>query len=317
MTTRLSRPSKALLERHHAFVASDNTFQRRARLLQTLWREREGLAIGSHRGRPLGSRIAMPAAEERLENYLTPTIRDVVRREVIEAPPGHGALFGRPRIFNDLLSSQPLCFNLFGELSEDLELATRVFRRLLPGRVHQVEEVAFERSPGRGDRRYTGDKSAFDVFVRFRDASGGTGFVGIEVKYHEDLSDQPANHRERYDELAEGMGVFKRDHLKQLRAKPLQQIWRDHLLAGSMLGAGDGWADGCFAFLYPRDNMHCARAVAAYRECLTDQRTFVEWTLEGVVAAIVHAGDSEWVQRCRERYLGFARVDYAVAQSEG
>jgi hypothetical protein len=40
-------------------------------------------------------------------------------------------LFAQPRIFDDLLSSQPLRFNLFGELTRDLALASRVMHRLL------------------------------------------------------------------------------------------------------------------------------------------------------------------------------------------
>ena len=120
---------KDVLLEHHVWVQSDNGFQQRARLMQALWREEQGLPVGDHRGRPLGSRLDMPRAEQQLENYLTDTIRDVVRREVLDPERSAGKLYGRPRIFNDLLSSQPLCFNLFGELQQDLDLATRVFKQ--------------------------------------------------------------------------------------------------------------------------------------------------------------------------------------------
>jgi len=33
-----------LARKHHAFVSSDNPFQRRARVLQALWREEQGTA---------------------------------------------------------------------------------------------------------------------------------------------------------------------------------------------------------------------------------------------------------------------------------
>ena len=117
-------PSVAVLADHDVLVPTDNSFQRRARLLQALWREEQGLPVGEHRGRRLGSRLAMPAAKEELSNYLTDTIRAVVRAEVLDAARGQGKLYGQPRIFNDLLSSQPLCFNLFGELQQDLPLAS-------------------------------------------------------------------------------------------------------------------------------------------------------------------------------------------------
>ena len=132
-----------------------------------------------------------------------------------------GKLYGQPRIFNDLLSSQPLCFNLFAELAEDLALATRVFHRLLPGRVAEVNAIEFEWSPGRGDPKYTADNSAFDVFVRFATPTGRDGFVGIEVKYHESLNDKAAKLRPRYFEVADAMGIFRADSRERLQLKSL------------------------------------------------------------------------------------------------
>jgi hypothetical protein len=127
-------PFETLLAEHHVLVPTDNPFQRRARLLQALWRHEQGLPIGEHRGRPLGSRLALPAAKVTLSNYITDGVRDVVRREVLDRDRAKDKLYGQPRIFNDLLSSQPLCFNLFGELQRDLALATRALRRMTEGR---------------------------------------------------------------------------------------------------------------------------------------------------------------------------------------
>lgn len=102
-------------------------FQRKARLLQSFWRAEKGYDCGLFRGRPLGNLLPMPWARESLSNYLTDTIKDVVRQEVLAAS-NSGKLYGKPRIFNNLLSSQPLCFNLFAELQQDLDLATHVFK---------------------------------------------------------------------------------------------------------------------------------------------------------------------------------------------
>ena len=110
----------------------------------------------------------MPWAEQTLANYLTDRVKQVVRHEVMDKSKSQGKLFSRPRIFNDLLFSQPLCFNLFGEMRHDLSLATAVFNDITSGRVRTVTSVEFEESPGRGDSRYTGDNSAFDVFVTFK-----------------------------------------------------------------------------------------------------------------------------------------------------
>src|SRR5690606_9641065 len=88
---------------------------------------------------------------------------------------------------------------------------------------------------------------------------------------------------------ADAMGVFTADR-SALRGKPLQQIWRDHLLAGALLAGGLGYDEGAFVFLHPEGNLACARAVARYREQLTRGDTFIAWTLEQVFAALADAG---------------------------
>lgn len=304
-----------LARQYNACVRSDGAgFRRKARVLQSIWREERGYPTGLHRGRPLGSRLEMPWARETLNNYLTDTIRAVVRHEVIDSSRSAGKLYARPRIFNDLLSSQPLCFNLFAELQQDLDLASAVFRKLTAGRSAEVTDIDFEHSPGRGDLRYTGDSSAFDVYVTFTTPEGGRGFVGIEVKYHENLQGRPARHRTRYDDVAEAMGCFRPEASSRLRQQPLQQIWRDHLLAGAHLQADD-FADGLFAFLYPQDNSHCSKAIEAYRGCLSNELTLAVWTLESVLEIIRQYTAADWSSHFFDRYLNFAKLGDASKAS--
>ena len=284
-------------------VTSDSAFQRKLRAHQSAWREQNGLPIGSYRGRPLGSRVAMPFAREHLANYLTPTIREAVRREVIDAVHGQEKLYSAPRIFDDLLSSQPLCFNLFGELQADLDAATAVGRHLWPSRVDIVTAIEFEWSPGRGDPEYLGNRSAFDVVLFTTTPSGRLGFIGIEVKYHENLRVAAATHRSRYDVVATAAACFDARRMPDLRKPPLQQIWLDHLLALSMLQANDGYDDGLFVFLYPAGNDRCAAVSASYADCLTDDRTFQRLILEDVVAGLRATSDAPWITPFADRYV--------------
>ncbi|MGH7285447.1 MAG: PGN_0703 family putative restriction endonuclease [Polyangiaceae bacterium] len=252
--------------------------------------------------------VDRPYAESTLSNFLTDNIKRVVRREVLDASRAKDKLFGRPRIFNDLLSSQPLCFNVFAELSLDLDLASRALARLTSGRVSDVTSIDFEHSPGKGDARYTGDRSAFDVFVRYRAPGGKRGFAGIEVKYHEALGDRPSSHKPRYDEVARTMACFDTATSSRLRDKPLQQIWRDHLLAGSLLAAAD-FDEGFFAFLYPAENERCAKALEGYRACLTNAETFETWTLESLMSAVLEESQADWAKAVVDRYLDFGKLD--------
>jgi len=290
--------------------ASD--FQKRARVLQSLWREEQGYDCGEHEGakgtRQLGSRLPLPRAkEDPLPNFLTDTIRALVKSEVRDAENGNGKLYGQPRIFNDLLSSQPLCFNLFGELTRDLPLASAVVKELTTGRFTEVTQIEFEYSPGRRDPRYLSDRSAFDVFLRCRTVEGGKGFIGIEVKYHENLQGPPGEHKQRYDDVASQMGCFGKDH-EPLKQSPLQQIWRDHLLAG-ITRITDDYADGLFVTLYPRNNTHVSKALTAYRQQLTREDSFASWTLEDFVATLQAHSPAPWITTFTDRYLAFEKID--------
>lgn len=305
-----------LARQYHVLVKTDNQFQRQARILQSIWREEQQYPFGKHQDQPLGSRLPMPWAKETLANYLTANIRQVVLYE-IQNKNLSGKLFAEPRIYNNLLSSQPLCFNLFAELQQDLNLATAVFRKLTSDRVSQVTGIEFEHSPGRGNARYTGDKSAFDVYVTYQTPAGGAGFIGIEVKYHENLAVTVAKLRDRHDEIAVAMQCFDPASLALLKTPPLEQIWRDHLLAGSLLQSG-AFEDGFFVFLYPQANLQCAGAVRDYSACLKEMDTFMGWTLETVLTCLKEITSAKWIDDFFDRYLRFDRIEqFLKAMNDG
>jgi hypothetical protein len=225
----VNTPPREMLEEHHAVVAGDRPWQRRLRLLQSIWREEQGLAPGTHPrgaadGRLLGSRLALPAAERDLSNYLTDAIKQVVREELDSpATRDEGKLFSEPRIYDDLLSSQPLCFNLFAELKADLDRATALGRHLWPDRVDRVTRIEFEHSPGRDDETYLGNRTAFEAYLEHTTPDGGEGFVAIEVKYHESLEVSAAENRDRISQVARASDSFDDASLTALRTPPLQR----------------------------------------------------------------------------------------------
>src|SRR4029453_2694301 len=123
-----------ILRRHRVFEPSDTRFRACARLLQALWREQHRLPIGTHTTsdrthRKLGSRPS-PAAGRAVANFLSPAVAALTRREV--AYREVGAFIHEDRLWTNLLSSEPLTFNLFGPLRLDLTLASRVLRLLCP-----------------------------------------------------------------------------------------------------------------------------------------------------------------------------------------
>ena len=81
--------------------------------------------------------------------------------------------------------------------------------------IKEVIGIKFEHSPGRKDKNYTGDSSAFDVFVEYISTKQKKGFIGIEVKCAEDLILKPKEVKQtynkngkRYLEISKASNIF-------------------------------------------------------------------------------------------------------------
>jgi hypothetical protein len=249
----------------------------------------------------------MPEAEEKLWNFLTPAIGDLVRREYLvnrPLPRKRRKLYEGGRLFANLLSSQPLAFNLFGELALDLARATAAARRLWPDRVDRVTRIEFEWSPGRWNARYLDNGTAADIAIFHTTPGGGNGVIFIETKYHEDLHGKDDAIKPRYAEVALGSGAFLADAVGTLQSGSLQQLWLDHLLVLALREA-DNLDNALFVLAYPEINERCQEAVPAYRATLdaSQPTTFEARTLEEIVAVFEEDADTAWVNEFRERYL--------------
>ena len=306
----MSSTPETLLRQHHAWKpkTDKHEYQWKLRLLQSLWRADNGLPYRVDGNEALGTQLPMPEAQHTLANFLTPEIREDVRREVLDRERSRGKVYVKPRIFNNLLSSQPLCFNLFAELRNDLPLASRAFAQLTRGRLSEVTAIEFEWSPGRGDERYTGDGTAFDVYIRYRDVDDLTGFLGIEVKYRETLPWEPREYRERYSEVAKMMACFHGDARRLGPKSSLRELWRNHLLVGAHKIV-DGFDAGAFVLLYPEVNTVYAAAACEYRNCLKrDQTSFIAWTIDALAASLMSYSDARWIRQFYKRYLELGRL---------
>jgi hypothetical protein len=289
----------------------EQPWQEALRLNQALWRSGQGYPPAQTAYGTLGSALDSGWALETGMNLMSETSRLVARAEV-EMAEQQGKVMLKDRLFSNLISSQPLCFSLFAELQADLELASQVIGDML-GKAARVTRVEFEYSPGRGSREFTHDGSAADVYVEY-ESLGKRGLLCIEVKYHEDLvsRDWRDSYRARYSEVAVMMGCFCAGAEPLLRKPPLEQLWRDHLLMGSILYRdASGFEEGQFVMLFPTMNRACRDAIHLYRAQLSNDQTFAVWTLEAFVDALqAHSRDS-WVAALRNRYLEFDRVDAA------
>lgn len=303
-----------VLRKHHVHEPNDTRFRSAARLLQALWREDRQLPLGSYKrvdGRlaKLGSRITTTAGRAG-GNFLSPEIAHLTKRAIIYRE--IGAAIDQERLLSNLLSSMPLTFNLLGPLALDLKLATAVCHEILPGFDGTVGRILFEHSPGRGDVRYTADGTAFDALIRYRSAAGKRGFIAIETKYSEAMQEPVPPMRPRYEELTHASGLYIDPGSPHLRADPFQQLWREHLLAQTML-QNDLYDEGTFLFIAPKLNWYAQNAARAYACQLDEPKAghpaFLNVQLETVVEAIRAAGSTELADKLHRRYCDFWLVD--------
>lgn len=301
----MTRPTKDDRIKFNVDYPLDTDYTAFARLLQSKWRIKKGFPELK-----LGNSLEIEFAKTSKANYLTDNIKQLVSDAVLNAK-RDGAMISEPRIWNNLLSSQPLCFNLFGELHYDLDLATKFFQNLFPTRIDKVTSIKFEYSAGRKNTEYSGDHSAFDVFVEYT-KNNKKGFIGIEVKYSESLREETkekANdtfnrHHKEYTRLTTDK-YFKTNAIEHVKQIPLSQIWRDHLLSIAHLKDYD---EGFFVFLFPKANIHCQNGINEYLKHLVSDKEeetgFYPRYLDDFIRTLRSIHHTDWTKELEERYLG-------------
>lgn len=226
--------------------SGDSKFVAKCRKLQSIYRAEQGLAIRPYKGRDgihyYGNYIE--GGEKSGANFLADYIFDyanhrVEHREKYET-------IESDRLFNNLLSSQPMAFNLFCPLmkllKESPEEATRVIKSALPMfPIHVVTKVDLEFIPS-NYKELTGDKSAMDAIICFKTADGKDGFIAIETKYSENLGTNEASNTDKAIETIRQLSCFNSDFEERINKKKtkLTQIYRNFLLSeryGLWIGA--------------------------------------------------------------------------------
>jgi PD-(D/E)XK nuclease superfamily len=295
--------SQAELEAEHCWDPNDRVpgrpgmtaFRRSVRLHQSRWRESNGHPIGTQPIRPrpegpsprlVGSRLPLDYALETGANFPT--------APALEAARTRAGMTERQQsvdwqgMWADLLSSTTMCFNLFGDLSADLDLADRAVHTWWPGTPGHVRDIRFEHSPGRLDPAYIGNLSALDTAVVLDLGAGRRGVVGVEAKYHERIKREipkPAR-LARYVEVAETSGAFGPGAIDAILGTDLLVMWLDHLLLLSMVQHPSGtWRWGRLVNIHPAGNTDYVEACERYRSLLVDDSTFAAVTLEELLDA--------------------------------
>ena len=231
------------------------------------------------------------------------------------------------RLFNNLLSSQPMAFNLFCPLrqmrEESPETATKVIKAALPSySIHEVTDVDLEFIP-ENYKDLTGDKSAMDAIIRFEDEQGKKGFIAIETKYSENLGTNAAYDRDKNGEktprkqslkAVQELKCFKSDVESRIinGEVRLTQIYRNFLLSEKF--GEDKGLNSYSIILAPRNHPSTVDEFKSlYNELKEEHRTKINsMHLEDFVNAIINNSPTEYrvvFERFYDRYLNFEKLN--------
>lgn len=288
-------------------VTSDTARTARYRRLQSWYREVQlGAAPGSTKRRPaIGSRLSLDdvAAQPDL-NFIHPSAYAHAKQRALEVQREGGTL-EVGRLKHNMLSSMPLCFNLFGAIgNEPVFLA--LFRHLFDGEAISIIEVICEWMPPSPSGRL-GDRTAFDAVIRY-ERSDGPAVFGIETKYTEPFSKtgyKPTKSN-RYREITTDCGWFADPEgaLERLQRPASNQLWRNLMLAGAIDMAG---TRGAAAVVALTSDPGAAKAItlvsAELRPEFSNRLTWVG--LEEIVDAVSEVAPElcGWADRFSRRYL--------------
>jgi len=312
-------PTRAELEAAFCWDASDavprnpamTAFRQRARLHQAQWREREGYPIGSQPyaprpgvdARPVGSRIPLRYGRDTGANFVTAAALDAVRARTAIVEPEQS--IDHQRLWADLLSSEALAFNLFGDLAADPSRADRLVHGWFADAPGRVMEVRFLHSPGRLEEQWLNSLRQFDAAFVLSREDGSHGIVAIDVTYHERLKAETPKPQNlwRNREVHERSSAFRPEAFERVKGRSdLWSPWLEHLLLLSMLQhPGGAWTWGRYVTVHAAGNVDMADRSDRYGRLLADATTFRSTTLEEVLGS--GALPSPAVRALKDRYL--------------
>jgi hypothetical protein len=221
-------------------------------------------------------------------NFLTQNSIKAVDTTVAERKKADAGIMELDRLYNNLLSSQPLCFNFFGELWADTDFGLKVLQNWWP-ELTELKRVIFEYAP---EERYTDDNSAFDV--AFEVAAGNkTGLVGLECKYTDTFSstvyDKPA-----YQRIYKNANSFAATY-EDLKASKFNQLFRNQLIAEALLQNGKFNFVKTGLYCYHEDRSAITTA-KEFQKMLVNSDSFTTITYRDFISATQKL-DLDWEKR--------------------
>lgn len=222
----------------------------------------------------------------------------------------------KDRLFNNLLSSMPLAFNLFHPLmiylKKDPEFVSMLFSSLFPELdIKVIDKIDIEFIPT-PITAYIDDKSAMDAVIFFRDKENKENIISIEVKYTDKLGSNCAAKNDLKVLTAKDSGFFSEEGLQFINIG-CPQIYRNFLLTEKYRMVHD-LSNSYSIILVPQDHPTTESEITFLKKNLTTscpESKLKKYSLEAFVQIISENINEElkpWIDWFYERYLNFSLV---------
>lgn len=302
--------------------SSDNSFTAKARKLQSLWRVQNGLEIGigpernsvDKNGQPSYYGNMIKDGESNGRNFFYPEtfayaqwrVKTKLKEETINDY----------RLFNNLMSSMPMAFNLFHPLMmlhvQNPAAVDRMIQNAfsdLP--IYKINEIGLEFIPTPIEH-YTNDKSAMDAFISFFDKEGGEHIIAIETKYTDSLGTNKAKDDTLKIQFAIESGLFTLEGITHIKTN-CTQIYRNFLLT-EKFRVVNGLKDSYSIILAPENHPSTDKEIASLNVFLKEEYKELKlnkFSLESFIKKLKENCPVEyldWLEWFEDRYLNFSKL---------
>lgn len=294
---------------------SDNSFAAKARFFQS-WQRKHVLnqnmyGFGPDQNSKIKYGNILLGGEITGSNFLLPIIFSYAQYRLHFIKKGE-TLSGY-RLFNNMLSSQPMCFNLFYPLKalfeRDSILAANILSNCLPSlRIDKIIQVEIEYLPY-PVCDYLNDRTAFDAMLIYSTKTGERNILAIETKYVEKLGNNSSSDLTKQKEIVEKSLMFNQIGKRQVEYG-FGQLGRNFLLAEKFRIVNR--LDKAYSVVIsPSENDSSFKEIVDFQTMINHEyhdrifylplESFLELLKQNVPKSLM-----SWVVDFAKRYLGFA-----------
>lgn len=208
-------------------LTNENNFRKRMRLHQGWWRT---FVLGENEGKHpknVDENICntLLNGKQTKNNFLSASVENIIKEVLERRNSESSGLVDENRLYNNLLSSQPLCFNFFTPFYINYKVAIKFLRKFFP-EITAVNEVYFEFANSKNKF----DNSAFDIAFDVNDGSK-KGIIGFECKYTDSFSSKKYD-KTQYEIIYQKSDIWGKPYKELIKSK-FNQLFRNQLIGES------------------------------------------------------------------------------------